>query len=216
MLVGVALVVQRLQPGRTQNRLAQPLQAEEEQQSPDEHAQVIDRQRGERRRRGRSTTPPRARPSRRRRRRAPQASCASAPTARTIVRASTASTAQARNTDNDSPISAPLMLPNLSIAGRGSPAAPMRYNGAMAPRETARKASPSRSPARPARSARRSSRRSSARARWGASSAWPAARSTHTRKGWKKVSYRRGDVLDRDAVRSARARTPTWSCTWRS
>jgi hypothetical protein len=37
------------------------------------------------------------------------------PTAMTMVRASTASTAQARNTDIERPSSAPLMLLNLAI-----------------------------------------------------------------------------------------------------
>ena len=59
------------------------------------------------------------------------------------------------------------------------------------------RSSPSPSPARPARSARRCSRRSSAHARWGGYWAWRAGHSTPRRRGWKKVSYRRGDVLDR-------------------
>ena len=42
------------------------------------------------------------------------------PTASTIVSASTASTAQARNTETASPISAPLMLPILIVLVEGS------------------------------------------------------------------------------------------------
>ena len=49
LLVRLALIVERLQPGGAQDRLAKPLQAEDQQQRPDDQPQHVDRQRGQRR-----------------------------------------------------------------------------------------------------------------------------------------------------------------------